>query len=166
MAKVPSSPKRTPAKKTTASKTSKTPMKKTAAASTPAATPPKNPALAGMSTTGVLRPDTPDAAMPKPVLVTDAAPNVALAPLQKKELLEAVVTRSGIKKKDAKPVVEAMMAVMGEALGEGRELELQPFGKFKINRIKDTGNGKVIIGRVRQSLGGKRRGNVIDDSDD
>ncbi|MGH1459298.1 MAG: HU family DNA-binding protein [Paracoccaceae bacterium] len=120
-----------------------------------------------MSTTGILRPDTPEAAKPKPVLVTDSGPTVALAALQKKELLEAVVARSGVKKKDAKPVVEAMMAVMGEALGEGREWELQPLGKFKINRIKDSGNGRVIIGRLRRSARGQNTANDdTSDSDD
>ncbi|GAA6187007.1 HU family DNA-binding protein [Litorivita sp. NS0012-18] len=178
MAKAPSTRKSSTAKKSPAAKkapaarsaaTKKAAQVSASAADTkPAAAPaPKNPALAAMSTTGILRPDTPEAAKPKPVLVTDSGPTVALAALQKKELLEAVVARSGVKKKDAKPVVEAMMAVMGEALGEGREWELQPLGKFKINRIKDSGNGRVIIGRLRRSAGGQNtaRGDTSDSDD-
>ena len=177
MAKAPSTRKSSTAKKPAAAKKSpsarsavtKKPAEASAPASAPktaAATAPSNPALAALSTTGILRPDTPEAANPKPVLVTDSGPTVALAALQKKELLEAVVARSGVKKKDAKPVVEAMMAVMGEALGEGREWELQPLGKFKINRIKDSGNGRVIIGRLRRSAGGQNTSDDHTDSDD
>lgn len=70
--------------------------------------------------------------------------------MKKRDLLEKVVKRSGIKKKDAKPVVEAMLAVMGEALAEGRELNLPPFGKLKTNRIKDTGNARILNCKLRQ----------------
>lgn len=71
--------------------------------------------------------------------------------MKKKELIDKVVLRSGIKKKDAKPVVEAMLAVLGEALAEERTLNLQPLGKVKINRTKMVGNDKVIICKLRQS---------------
>ncbi|MBR9765434.1 MAG: HU family DNA-binding protein [Rhodobacteraceae bacterium] len=73
------------------------------------------------------------------------------AELKKKELIERVVERSGVKKKDAKPVVEAMLTVLGEALGEGRELSLQPLGKLRVTRAKDLPNGKLMVTRIRQS---------------
>ncbi|MFP4328215.1 MAG: HU family DNA-binding protein [Paracoccaceae bacterium] len=91
------------------------------------------------------------AAAPKP-----AAPEAGPAPqfltpaMRKRELIDAVVTRSGIKKKDAKPVVEAMLAVLGETLAEGREINLLPLGKGKINRAHETANGRVIVLRLRQ----------------
>ena len=85
---------------------------------------------------------------PKASSMTD----VELGPeMKKKELIDAVVSRSGIKKKDAKPVVEAMLAVLGEALADSRELNLKPFGKVKVNRTKEVPNGKVIIAKVRQT---------------
>ena len=90
---------------------------------------------------------------PAPRLVTSSAPVVTGPEMKKRDLLDRVVKRSGIKKRDAKPVVEAMLAVMGEAMAEGRELNLQPFGKLKTNRIKDTGNGRVLICRLRQGGG-------------
>lgn len=78
--------------------------------------------------------------------------DVVLGPeMKKKELIDAVVSRSGIKKKDAKPVVEAMLAVLGEALADSRELNLKPFGKVKVNRAKEVPNGKVIIAKIRQT---------------
>ena len=71
--------------------------------------------------------------------------------MKKKELIEAVVARSGIKKKDAKPVVEAMLAVLGEALQDGRALNLHPMGKGKINREKKLASGRMLVARIRQN---------------
>lgn len=79
-----------------------------------------------------------------------AAGAVAQEPLRKKELIDAVVARSGIKKRDAKPVVEAMLAELGETLSKGRELTLPPLGRVHINRSKTVENGKVIILKMRQ----------------
>lgn len=90
---------------------------------------------------------------PRPGMVTDAS----LSPgegtdneLKKQELLAMVVDRADVKKKTAKPVVEAVLAILGEALAEGREFNLQPLGKFKHNRTKDSANARVIIGKIRQ----------------
>lgn len=71
--------------------------------------------------------------------------------LRKKELIDAVVERSGVRKKFAKPVVETMMEVLGEAIGEGRDLNLPPFGKVKQQRTKDTANVRVTVAKIRQS---------------
>lgn len=70
--------------------------------------------------------------------------------LRKKDLIEAVVRRSGVKKKDAKPVVEAMLAELGETLAAGRELNLPPLGRIRINREKPLDDGRVIILKLRQ----------------
>ena len=88
---------------------------------------------------------------PKPSVVKAAQPVVAGAMMRKKELIDMVVERSGNKKKDAKPIIEAMLAVLGDAVAEGRELNLQPFGKLKVNRCKDVPNGKVMICKLRRS---------------
>lgn len=88
---------------------------------------------------------------PKPTVVTTAAPMLSVPEMKKKELIETVVKRSGIKKKDAKPVVEAMLAVLGEELARGREMNLKPLGKVKINRIKQLANGRVVMCRLRQN---------------
>ena len=90
-------------------------------------------------------------AQPKPVVVTEKTPVVSDPALKKKELIEIVTERSGIKKKDAKPVIEAMLAVLGQTLAEGREMNLQPLGKVRINRAKDVQGGKVLITKIRQS---------------
>ena len=71
--------------------------------------------------------------------------------MRKKELIDQVVKRSGIKKKDAKPVVESLLSVLGEALADNRELVLPPFGKVKVRREKQMPNGRVMVVKVRQS---------------
>ncbi|KIC20982.1 hypothetical protein RA20_06355 [Leisingera sp. ANG-Vp] len=75
---------------------------------------------------------------------------VSAPELGKKELVEQAVERSGIKKRDAKPVVEAVLALLGEAVAEGRELNLKPFGKLRINRSQERSNGKVFVCKLRQ----------------
>ncbi|MEL7212570.1 MAG: HU family DNA-binding protein [Pseudomonadota bacterium] len=69
--------------------------------------------------------------------------------MRKPDLIEKVVVRSGVKKKDAKPVVEAMLAVLGEALAEGQEMRLPPLGKVMVNRTKDLENGTAYIVKIR-----------------
>lgn len=87
-----------------------------------------------------------------PATVVDAPVPVVLGPVMRKpELINAVVEKSGLKKKDVKPIVEATLAVLGAALQDNRELNLQPMGKIKVNREKKKPNGKVMIARIRQS---------------
>jgi len=87
-----------------------------------------------------------------PATVVDAPKAVVLGPMMRKpELINAVVAKSGMKKKDVKPIVEATLAVLGAALQDNRELNLQPMGKIKVNREKKKPTGKVMIARIRQS---------------
>lgn len=71
--------------------------------------------------------------------------------LKRKDLIDRVVATSGVKKSDAKVVVEAMLGVMGQALSDGASLNLQPFGKARIARRKDLPNGEVLVLRLRRS---------------
>ncbi|SFQ56646.1 DNA-binding protein HU-alpha [Roseivivax halotolerans] len=70
--------------------------------------------------------------------------------LKKRELVDKIVKRTGIKKKDVKPVIEEALQILGDALSEGRELNLKPFGKMKVQRVKDVQNGQVLVTKVRQ----------------
>ncbi|MEP5730118.1 MAG: HU family DNA-binding protein [Sulfitobacter sp.] len=83
--------------------------------------------------------------------VVDAPQAVISGPMmRKKELVDLVVSRSGMKKKDVKPVVETMLAVLGEALGDNRELNLPPFGRLKVRREKSFARGRVVVAKIRQ----------------
>ncbi|WP_163849615.1 HU family DNA-binding protein [Pseudooceanicola aestuarii] len=92
-------------------------------------------------------PETPD-----PVVTQENRPAEAPELLRKKELLEGVVTRSGIRKRDAKPVVEALLAELGDALAAGRPMQLPGFGKLRVNRIKDSPASRVVVARIRQDM--------------
>ena len=88
-----------------------------------------------------------DSISPPPVEILEIAEQPEL---KKRELLEQAVERSGVKKRDAKPAIEAALAILGEALSEGRELNLKPFGKLKVTRMKKGEHGQIINARVRQ----------------
>lgn len=130
-------------RKSTGSKT----KSKTAKPSRASATAPKPPAALrtpGGVTTMVPKPQradaTPDAG--------DAGEDLSL---KKQELIALVVERSDVAKKHAKPVIEAVLTVLGDAIAEGRELNLQPMGKIKRKKLKDTDKARVIIANIRQS---------------
>lgn len=106
-----------------------------------------------------------DAPKTVPVIVDGPQPVVSGPVMRKKELIDLVVERSGIKKKDAKPVVEAMLAVLGEALADHRELNIQPLGKVKVRRAKQMHNGRVLVTKIRQSMA-LAGGSELDDVSD
>jgi len=110
----------------------------------------KTPASQTKAKTASVRP-APAAVTAKPELVRDTSVEVAGADLKKRELIDKVVERSGVRKRNAKPVVEAMIDILGEAISEGRGLNLQPLGKLKHQRRKETGNATVTVAKIRQS---------------
>ncbi|MGJ8598122.1 HU family DNA-binding protein [Sulfitobacter sp.] len=85
-----------------------------------------------------------------PSVVEKLSPVVMSNELKKKELFDLVVARSGMKKKDVKPVVEAMLGVLGDVLAEQRELNLQPLGKLKVQRAKELPDGRALVLKLRQ----------------
>jgi DNA-binding protein HU-alpha len=91
------------------------------------------------------------AAAEEPVVVAEAAPEAAQPDFRRTELLTQVVARSGVKKKFAKPVLEAALALIGEALADGRDLNLEPLGKVRINRVRQMAKGRVTVARIRQA---------------
>jgi len=94
-------------------------------------------------------------AAPKATVVEDVKPIVAQAPIKKPELIDRVVAETGMKKKDVKPVVEAMLAVLGRTLADGEEITAPPMGKLMIKRVKDTANAKVMTLKLRHPTGDK-----------
>ncbi|MGR3615998.1 MAG: HU family DNA-binding protein [Paracoccaceae bacterium] len=127
-----STKKKTPAPRRTSTTAAKPPAVQSAAAKKP--TPKPNPA-------------------PDPNVVSIVEPVVNGPDLRKKELLDMVVERSDVKKKYAKPAVEAALAILGECIAEGRELNLPPLGKLRINRSTEHHNGRVTVCKIRQSNG-------------
>ena len=87
----------------------------------------------------------PQAAIVRPV--SDDAATVASTAsdiktmIKKPEFIDRVVEASGMKKGEVKPIVEAALAVLGDALEKGEDLQLQPLGKIKVQNTKDVGGG-------------------------
>jgi len=92
---------------------------------------------------------TPEA--PKATVVSETTPTTTEPMMKKRELLNLVVERSGVRKKFAKPAVEAMMEILGEAIAEGRDLNLPPMGKIKQQRTKEASNVRVTVAKIRQT---------------
>jgi DNA-binding protein HU-alpha len=88
---------------------------------------------------------------PDPEVVVNETPKVSGPELKKKELIDIIVARSGVKKRDVKPVVDAMLAVLGETIADGREMNLAPMGKLKITRMKKTTKAQIITARLRRT---------------
>lgn len=84
------------------------------------------------------------------VVSEKTAAQIASPVLKKRELMQLVAARAELGNNKVKPVMEAMLAVLGEAIAEGRELNLPPFGRVKINRQKDTGPALVTVTKIRQ----------------
>lgn len=89
---------------------------------------------------------------PDPVVVQPPKPVVSSASLRKKALIEAVTERSGVKRRDAKAAMEASLELLGEAIAEGRRINLPGFGKLKVMRSKKRTNGEIFTIRIRQPL--------------
>lgn len=69
--------------------------------------------------------------------------------LRKKDFIDRVVEKSGLKKKDVRPAVDAVLAAMADSLAAGEDLVLPPLGKLKVARVKDLPNGKLLSIKLR-----------------
>lgn len=65
--------------------------------------------------------------------------------IKKPDLLDQVVARTNLKKRDVKPAVEAALAVIEEALRDGAEMNLPPLGKLRVVKAKPLQNGAQIL---------------------
>lgn len=83
-------------------------------------------------------------------IVEDTTP-IVTKELKKPELIDRVVAISGLKKKDVKPVVEATLAVLGQSLTDGEQLNLQPFGKTRTVKQRTLPNGQAMTVKLRRS---------------
>lgn len=74
--------------------------------------------------------------------------------LQKRQFLNAVAQRSGMRSAQIKEVVEATLAELGDAIASGQTLALPPLGRARVNRQKDVSGAEVIILRLRRRSAG------------
>lgn len=65
--------------------------------------------------------------------------------IKKPEFLDRTVERTDVKKREAKPAIEAALAVPAVSLINGEELNLPPMGKLRVVKSKDVGEGAEVL---------------------
>ncbi len=73
------------------------------------------------------------------------------AKLRKADFIERVATRSALKKNQVKPVLEAALAVLGDALDAGETLQIPPLGRIKVRKVNENDKGKTIVCQLRRN---------------
>jgi nucleoid DNA-binding protein len=79
--------------------------------------------------------------------------------IKKPEFLDRAVERTDVKKREAKPAIEAALAVPAVSLINSEELNLPPMGKLRVVKSKDVGEGaKVLTLKLRTMKDGAGQG--------
>ena len=87
--------------------------------------------------------------------------------IKKPEFIDRVVDRIDVKRRDAKPAIDAALAILAEALVNGEELNLPPMGKLRVVKMKDVGDRvKVLTLKLRTMKDGAGLGASPSDNDD
>ena len=112
------------------------------------------PALAAVQNTPKPSPESTTASAPKVAVVpkvdaeaTDSAPKAETVKM--KDLLTTVTTKTGAKKKDAKDVIDALLAEIAAALTAGKALSLPPLGNLRVAKTMDKGGSPMMVLRLR-----------------
>lgn len=98
--------------------------------------------------------ETPPAPGPQGVTAGSVAMN-------KRALVERVASRAGVRKAQARPLVEAMLAELGEALDRKEILKLQPLGVMRVARVRDAGAAEVMVCKLRRKKTEKGGGDPL-----
>lgn len=88
-----------------------------------------------------------DPAGEEPTVTRNPQPAIVL---QKKDFVDRVVAASGVKKADARPIIEATLAQLGKALSAGETLAVPPLGRARVNLEHDQRGGEIITLRLRR----------------
>ncbi len=143
------------ATRTSASKkTTKSTKKATAARKTTSRAAPKTtetvrtpPVTSSAKKTATPKKTVPAKTEPAPVV----APETSLVTaMKKKDLIAKVTEASGVKRSEAKKVIEATLKELGDALQREEELNLPPLGKMSVNRIREGSGAYVVISKLRR----------------
>ncbi len=69
----------------------------------------------------------------------------AAAPIKKGAFLDQVVETTGVKRSDAKMVIEAFLATFVDHLAAGHDVQIPPLGKVKVVKSKPVGKGAAAL---------------------
>lgn len=65
--------------------------------------------------------------------------------IKKGDLLDQIVDTTGVKRADAKSVMEALFALLADHLIADKQLQLPPLGKIKVVKSKPVGQGATAL---------------------
>lgn len=81
----------------------------------------------------------------------DANPDPRVAHVvQKRDFIDRVLAATGARRTEARPIIEATLAQLGQVLSAGQTLAVPPLGRARINLEKDARGGDVITLRLRR----------------
>ena len=84
------------------------------------------------------------------VEIKPAATGAPSDPLKKSDILDEVVAATGVKRSDAKAVMDALFTTMLAHLEADKALQLPPLGKVKLTKQKEVGQGaKALTVKIR-----------------
>ncbi|MFD2172597.1 HU family DNA-binding protein [Rhodobacter lacus] len=81
----------------------------------------------------------------------DAAAVAARVQVKKKDLIERVALKGGVKKAAARDLTDAVLAVMAEALEAGETLVVPPLGKLSLARRTERAGSAVLHLRLKRA---------------
>ena len=87
----------------------------------------------------------PTARAPAPRVVGANVDMPAGESVKKADFIDRVIARGDLKKKDAKPAIEAALSELADILAAGGELVLPPMGKIRAVKVKDLGEGAQMM---------------------
>ena len=86
----------------------------------------------------------------KPSMATEKAAGFRI-----KDLIDRVTASSGAKRSVVKPIIEATLHALGQALDTGENLTLPPLGRAKVSRSKELAGGAMLTIKLRRSASAK-----------
>lgn len=98
----------------------------------------------------------PAAAAPDPVPAAAPVARVKGPVLKIKDLVSRVAEATGGKKKGVREMVEATLAVLGDALAKGEDLNLPGLGRTRIARTSEKDGASLMTLKVRRGAHRKK----------
>lgn len=81
--------------------------------------------------------------------ITINEPHAAIV-VHKRDFVDRVVAATGVRRAEARPIIEATLLQLGLILSAGQTLAVPPLGRARINLERDARGGDVITLRLRR----------------
>lgn len=72
------------------------------------------------------------------------------AALKLATLINGAAERTGTKKAAARPLVEAVLTLIGESLDRGENLILPPLGRIRVGRVKEGAKARMLTLKLKR----------------